>query len=564
MVGRAFKSVRFMAAERGEDELALVQPDAAFSVGPLDMTSLAHDYLVRVLAFDAGLSFDAAPQAAPEVVVTRVQPSPLAGSEVVRFAQAHAKIPIFGSHMLVELRGDGSLVGVDAELAAVQGVSPEPTIDAAQALANVAAQAGVDAASVTLAEPATLTFAHDDAAGRWRLAWLLRDVPLTPVDRVHGRGCGHGGSPRLRTGARNYLVDAHDGEVFLDYSSAPRARAAEPGVLPVECHGPDEAGVRQTFYGVAVDGGFEMRDPLRRTQTLDIAGGDISAARIPLPKAPIRSEAAEFSPAHRAAVSAHVNVGRVLDFYRSVLQRDSVDDRGMEIVSVVGCISSDDETPPSWGNAIWWKNRMWYGQIPGADGGTRSFSGFLDVIAHELTHGVIEHTADLIYKGESGALNESIADIFGIIIANWYEQGETSDPGTWRWEFGVGLGEPGLPIRDLSDPRRTRDPDHMKDYLRTRADEGGVHSNSNIHNKAAYHLITAVDGAGARVFTPREAAVLYYLTLQRLPQRAGFVRTLRGLCDVATTYYAGDAAQRERKLAAIEGAYARVGVTLGE
>jgi len=242
--------------------------------------------------------------------------------------------------------------------------------------------------------------------------------------------------------------------------------------------------------------------------------------------------------------------------------RDSVDDKGMEIISVVNCISSDDEAPPDWSNATWWDGRMWYGQMRDAGGQVRSFAAFLDVIAHELTHGVIEHTAGLIYKGESGALNESLCDIFAMIIGNWYRVGADSDPARWSWEFGPGLGSPGMPIRDLSDPRRTGDPDHMSHYLRTREDEGGVHTNSNIHNKAAYLLITGVDADGKVVISPREAAILYYMCLLRLPQRASFVRTLRGLVDVARSYF--PPAERERKVAAIEAAYGRVGISLVE
>ena len=100
----------------------------------------------------------------------------------------------------------------------------------------------------------------------------------------------------------------------------------------------------------------------------------------------------------------------------------------------------------------------------------------------------------------------------------------------------------------------------MKDFWRTREDDGGVHTNSNIHNKAAYNVFTARDAEGDYVFTPREVAVLFYLTLVRLPKRPTFARTLRVLLDVATTYYAMDEAERARKLRAIEDAYKRVGI----
>ena len=100
----------------------------------------------------------------------------------------------------------------------------------------------------------------------------------------------------------------------------------------------------------------------------------------------------------------------------------------------------------------------------------------------------------------------------------------------------------------------------MNDYLHTNSDSGGVHTNSNIHNKAAYNLLTAVDKDEKPLLTPREVAILYYLCLVRLPARATFGRTLRGLLDVATTSYAVDADERDRKLRAIESAYKKAGI----
>lgn len=562
MEKRSVRSVRFIAAERSAEELASVAAEVSFSDGAPDVPALARDYLARVLEQDAALSFAPGAEPTPEVELRDVQPSPLTGTSVVRFDQVRSSIPIFGSHMVVEVDAGGALVGVQADVAAVQGTSPTPTVAPEAAAASIAALAGVDAAALQVPAAPTLTFFCEEDADRWHLAWLFKHVPVEPAREAGASGCrGHGGSPRRSSPRFDYLVDAHTGEVVFHYSTAPRARSP---AIPIKCTGPDELGVEQEFFGQAVAGGFELSDPMRRLRTFDLAGGDISVEPIKLPKAPLRSEAAAFAAKHRAAVSAHVNVGRVLDFYRTVLMRDSVDDKGMEIQSIVNCISSGDDTPPNWSNAVWWNGRMWYGQVHGPNGEVRSFSAFLDVIAHELTHGVIESSANLIYKNESGALNESLCDIFGVIVSNWYRVGADSDPGGWSWEFGPGLGDDGKPIRDLSDPSRTGDPASMAAYVHTREDEGGVHSNSNIHNKAAYHLLTAEDAQGRRRVTAREAAILYYLCLVRLPQRAGFARALRGLLDVATTYFAGDAAERERKLAAIRGAYKKVGITLDD
>jgi len=242
--------------------------------------------------------------------------------------------------------------------------------------------------------------------------------------------------------------------------------------------------------------------------------------------------------------------------------RDGVDDKGMDLTSVVNCTYSDEESPPDWHNAVWWQGRMWYGQVRGNREQLQSYARFLDVIAHELTHGVTEYSSNLVYQGESGALNESFSDILGIIISNWYTVGADSDVAEWSWQLGAGLGEGGLPLRDLSDPTRTHDPAHMKDYIHTKSDSGGVHSNSNIHNKAAYNVLVATDSAGKRIFKPRDVAILYYLTLVRLTPLATFNKTLQTLLDVAATYFLANPADQQHKLAAIRDAYASVGIAL--
>ena len=100
----------------------------------------------------------------------------------------------------------------------------------------------------------------------------------------------------------------------------------------------------------------------------------------------------------------------------------------------------------------------------------------------------------------------------------------------------------------------------MDQYLNTNQDDGGVHTNSNIHNKAAYQVLTVAAASGQFIFTPREVAVLYYLCLTRLEKLATFTQILATLLNVAGTYFAGDP-QRQAKLDAIKASYAKVGIT---
>ena len=209
---------------------------------------------------------------------------------------------------------------------------------------------------------------------------------------------------------------------------------------------------------------------------------------------------------------------------------------------------------------------MWYGQIT-RDGRLVSLSRYLDVIGHELTHGVIETTSNLVYATQSGALNESFADVAGVIINNWYTAPDRHDVDTWDWEIGRGLRSDGRPLRDFADPSRTGHPAHMDDFRPLGPgerpdrfnDQGWVHFNSNIHNKAVHNLLTMKKN-GARVFSVEDVAVLTYLGMARLAPLATFADALQAVVDVAQTYFGGDPTKKE-KIDAIREAYKLVGIT---
>src|SRR5262249_21444423 len=131
------------------------------------------------------------------------------------------------------------------------------------------------------------------------------------------------------------------------------------------------------------------------------------------------------------------------------------------------------------------------------------FTVSVDVIAHELTHGITQHEANLAYEGQSGALNEHFSDVFGSLVKQ-YTKGQSAANADWL--IGQGLLMPGIQgeaIRSLKatgtaydDPTLGHDPqpDHMDKYLDTEDDNGGVHINSGIPNKAFYTLAVALGG----------------------------------------------------------------------
>ncbi|WP_411254088.1 M4 family metallopeptidase [Neobacillus niacini] len=183
-----------------------------------------------------------------------------------------------------------------------------------------------------------------------------------------------------------------------------------------------------------------------------------------------------------AAISAHFNSDKVNRYYQVIHKRNSLDNNGMKLINTV-------HIGVKWNNAGWNGKQMMYGDGDGIK--YNSLAGGLDVAGHEMTHGVIEHSADLIYENESGALNESLADILG----NFAEMYATSEV---EWELGEDITTPNIPgdggLRSMSNPASKKTsltesgyyPDHYEDRYLGTEDNGGVHINSGINNKAAY------------------------------------------------------------------------------
>lgn len=201
------------------------------------------------------------------------------------------------------------------------------------------------------------------------------------------------------------------------------------------------------------------------------------------------------------------------DFYKTVFKRNSIDDNGLQLEASIHYSIRYD-------NAVWESEsrQMIFGD---GDGNTRfgHFKGIfkpgsmvnsLDVIAHELTHGVIQHTADLKYEFQSGALNESIADVFGCMVSQWKKQ-QKVEAADWLmgakiiYENSEDLGASSIAIclRSLKDPSAATNfspqPDHMKHDLFHNGDDvsddnGGVHTNSGVPNFAFYKIAMALGG----------------------------------------------------------------------
>jgi Zn-dependent metalloprotease len=254
-----------------------------------------------------------------------------------------------------------------------------------------------------------------------------------------------------------------------------------------------------------------------------------------LPGDPARTDADQPS-VDQAVNQAYDHSGTTWQFYNEIFGRESVDGHGRTLVSSVHYGQRYD-------NAFWNGQQMVYGDGDGKI--FQQFTGSLDVIAHELTHGVTQFTAQLPYEDQSGALNESFSDVFGSMVKQW-SLGQTVDQADWL--IGAGILVPGVKgraLRDMANPGTAYDdpvlgkddqPGHMKDYVQTTDDHGGVHVNSGIPNLAFVKAAMAIGGHSWEV-----TGKIWYVTLtERLTAAADFRKCAAETVSVARDLHPAD------------------------
>lgn len=270
-----------------------------------------------------------------------------------------------------------------------------------------------------------------------------------------------------------------------------------------------------------------------------------------LPGTIVRTEGTQPSE-DQAVDEAYDGLGNTFDFYWNVFQRNSIDGHGLALDATV-------HIDPSFQNAQWDGTRMLF-----ADGDGELFNRFtiaLEVIGHELTHGVTQYEANLVYLNQAGALNESISDVFGTLIKQKVLN-QTAEQANWLIGDGLlaaringkalrSMMEPGTAY---DDPTLGRDPQpaDMAHYDNTMDDSGGVHINSGIPNRAFYLAAAAIGG-----YAWEEAGRIWYVTLRdpRLHKDANFQQFATLTIDNAGQLFAGGAEQK-----AVREAWAQVGV----
>jgi Zn-dependent metalloprotease len=273
-----------------------------------------------------------------------------------------------------------------------------------------------------------------------------------------------------------------------------------------------------------------------------------------LPGKLVRAEGAK-ATGDEAVDEAYEGSGITFEFYNLVFGRNSIDGKGLRIDSSVHYSNN-------FANAQWNGRQMLYGD---GDGGYlfHRFTSSIDVIAHELTHGVTQYSAALDYENQSGALNEHFSDVFGILVKQYHLK-QTAAKSDWiigegiftKRVHGVGVRSMKAPGTAYDDPRIGKDPQpsHMAKYVRKHADNGGVHVNSGIPNHAFYLFATALGGKAWEV-----PGKIWYVTLtEKLKHNASFQACADATFAVAGQLH-GPGSEPQRALAA---AWKKVGIEI--
>ena len=273
-----------------------------------------------------------------------------------------------------------------------------------------------------------------------------------------------------------------------------------------------------------------------------------------LPGALVRQEGSP--PSGEPAIDeAYDGLGATFDFFWEAYERNSIDDEGLPMNATV-------HFGQEYNNAFWNGERMVFG-----DGDGDLFNRFtisLDVIGHELTHGVTEDEAQLIYFFQAGALNESVSDVFGSLVKQHFLKQTAAEA---DWLIGAGLFTAhvnGVALRSMKAPGTAYDdpvlgkdpqPGHMNDFVRTFEDNGGVHINSGIPNHAFYLVATQLGG-----YAWEKAGRIWYEALRdsQVRPNTGFKRFARLTLVTAQRLYGASSSEQQ----AVLNAWTQVGIML--
>ena len=414
-----------------------------------------------------------------------------------RVRQTVGGVPVWEGEAIVHLKSDGTLSSVTDNFIEAISVNTAPDLSEKQALRR--------------------------AINLYTGTAKQTDSPMVELFVFRGKERDHlvyrVETPRLDgsadTSAPVRFIDAHTGELVDGYDNLQTGSGSSLYSGTVSISTSSSAG---TFY---------MEDTTRRMGTFNMNNtGNTSTGTGGTQSRYTDADDNWTATNARAGVDAHYGAAKTFDYYQSVHGRNGIDGNygpgtTTAISNGVSIVASRVHFGASYNNAFWYQNMMTYG-----DGNGTTFTPLttLDICGHEMTHGVTERTANLTYNKESGALNESMSDIFGAMV-ELYADGGTVSGDTWKiGEDAYTPGTAGDALRLMDNPNSVGDPDHYSVRLYQGSctpsnanDQCGVHTNSSIQNHAFYLMAAGgtnrVSGVTVTGIGGTDAAKIFYRAL---------------------------------------------------
>ena len=430
------------------------------------------------------------------------------GTTHVRLQQVERGIAVLNAEMMAHYDDTGALRTIDSNyVAGLDAVDIVPSFDAQRALLRAREELRglvADQDARTSTAPELVIHALDGAAPALAYHVVLR----TDFPALH---------------RMDYLIDAHTGDVLRAFDDIETVEGTGTGVL----------GDSKKLQVSRLDSGAYVLDDRTRTPNGIRTFTADNTENLPgtlLTSTTSSSWDQSASSGPGAAVDAHYYAGMVYDYYKTEHGRKGIDGNDGSLVSVV-------HFNENYLNALWDGTEMVYGDGDGTN--ARALSASLDVVGHELTHGVTENTSKLVYQKQAGAINESISDIFGSIIEHYVKPDEKNN-----YLLGENVFLSGKPFRDLAHPGDPSldlpQPAHLSKFLNTTQDNGGVHINSGIPNNAFYLMtkggtndVSNVDVASGLGWE-RSAQLWYKTETQYLTSNATFSGLANGTLSAAS------------------------------
>jgi Zn-dependent metalloprotease len=420
------------------------------------------------------------------------------GRRHVRFSQSYRGIPVWGSGLTAHFDADGGAYALTGRYL------PTP--------------AGVDIADIRCSREQALEIARTECEGEVEGGMDRNDSPRLVIwtdpkqrePRLAWQATSRGSGGMVR----QCFVDAVSGAVLEEYSDTPSGTPATASAV-------DYLGKNCTLHVTKESDKYTMNDPEACIQILDAAGKNLSRGDYP-----VLAFSKDNSWKDPLLVSAFNNARKTHEYFLSRGRSTLLG--GKTVLYLVVHYTSGGQPV---------KNAFWAGGYA-AFGDGLPYAAALDIVAHEITHGIVEKTLGLIYNYQSGALNEGFADFFGAMV----------DP---DWEIGEDL--PGGPLRNIGNPALHGLPADMRGFqdVPLRNDNGGVHLNMSIPSRAGYLTAESIGREKA-------ARIWYSILANRyLSPRAQFTDLRLAALQAATDLYGENASE----VRAVELAFDAVGIT---